>query len=43
LPLVIEVPPRALVTGDYEIVLSGATGTSTSEDLAEYYFSVVRR
>jgi hypothetical protein len=43
LPLVIEVPPRAVVTGDYERVLSGATGTSTSEDLAEYYFSVVRR
>jgi hypothetical protein len=43
LPLVIEVPPRALAAGDYEIVLSGATGTSTSEDLAEYYFSVVRR
>lgn len=43
LPLVIEVPPRALVAGDYEIVLTGTTGTATSADLAEYYLSVVRR
>jgi hypothetical protein len=43
LPLVIEVPPRVLVAGDYEIVLSGATATATFEDLAEYYLGVVRR
>jgi hypothetical protein len=42
-PLVIEVPPQALAAGDYELVLSGTTGGSTSEDLAEYYFRVVRR
>jgi hypothetical protein len=42
-PLVIEVPPLALPAGDYELVLSGTTAASTSEDLAEYYFRVVRR
>jgi hypothetical protein len=39
----IEVPPPRLVAGDYELVLSGTTGASGSEDLAEYYFRVVRR
>ena len=39
--LVVTVPAASLIPADYELSLQGTTGSAT-EDVAEYYFTVVR-
>jgi len=39
----LAVPARVLPAGDYEVLLSAETAPGRSEEIADYYFAVVRR
>ena len=39
----VSVPSRTLAAGDYELTLSGVTAEGKTEDISDYYFTVVKK
>jgi hypothetical protein len=39
----VSVPASTLAAGDYELTLSGVTAEGKTEDISDYYFTVMKR